>query len=388
MPARPTVLMVSKPVVPPWNDSGKNLVKDLVSHGRRFRYRVLTTHGYTLPGEHVVCEPLYGGAGAYSPSLKANARVFARLLGYDGEGVRHFFFAPNAATSRAARITQLVRRVPTVQTVSSAPREGDAIAPLLFADRVVVLSEWSRRRVIGSGVDAARVVRIAPCIEVPDVPDGEARARARARYGLDGEVVLYAGDYQFSHAARTLASAIPRIVLARPEARFVFACRIKQPASRDEEAVIRAQLAAAGVGGRARFLNEVSDILDLVSAADVIALPAESTYAKMDLPLVLLEAMARGVPVVVADAGPLTELTFGDAAIAVAPGDPAALAAALVALLADPAGRRALGERGRSACRERYDAPLASRRHEELYSELLERCCIDGGRLSAAGGWR
>ena len=281
--AAPTVLMISKPVVPPWNDSGKNLVKDLVTHGRRFNYRVLTTQGFALKIDRVHCEPLYGDAGAYSPSLRANARVLARLLRYEGEQVRHFFFAPNPITSHAARFTQFVRRVPTVQTISSAARAGDAIAPLLFGDRVVVLSEWSRRRVIAAGVDARRVVHIAPCIEVPAQPDGAARERARAHHRLDGEVVLYAGDYQFSRAARTLAAAIPRIAAARPEARFVFACRIKQPASRDEEAAIRAELTSAGVAERVRFLNEVPDILDLVAAADVVTLPAESTYAKMDL---------------------------------------------------------------------------------------------------------
>ena len=54
-------------------DSGKNLVKDLVSNAERFRYRVFTPSGYALPGAGVVSEPIYRDAGRFSPSLTANA---------------------------------------------------------------------------------------------------------------------------------------------------------------------------------------------------------------------------------------------------------------------------------------------------------------------------
>src|SRR5262249_16833349 len=52
-----------------------------------------------------------------------------------------------------------------------------------------------------------------------------------------------------------------------------------------------------------------------------------------------LEALAAGVPLLVSDIPVLAEIC-GDAAVRVPPGDPAAWAAAITALLADPAGAR------------------------------------------------
>lgn len=375
MTSKPTVLMVSKPITPPWNDSGKNLVKDLVSHGSRFRYRVLSTPGYQLPREHVVCEPIYANSGKFSPSFAANARVMARLCRSDDAHLRHYFFAPNPLTSQAARLITWLRSTPTVQTVASLPRPEHRAGHLFFADRVIALSRFSRRHLLETGLAAERVVHIPPCIEVPGI-DGEARARGRCRHELSGAVILFPGDYQFSHAARTVADALPWVTTQRSDVTLVFACRIKQAASRDEEARIRATLARSGNLGRARFLNDVPSMLDLVAAADVVTLPAESTYAKMDLPLVLLEAMALERPVVVAAGGPLGELAADDAAVTVSPGDAPALGRALLALLEDPSRRRGLGEQARRACQERYAAPDIARRHEELYLDLLSRYCL------------
>ena len=88
----------------------------------------------------------------------------------------------------------------------------------------------------------------------------------------------------------------------------MFACRLKRPASAEIERRIRSDLAPLEQAGRARFFNQVDRIHDLNAASDLVVLPAESTYAKMDLPLVLIEALAIGRPIVVADRPPLTEL--------------------------------------------------------------------------------
>jgi phosphatidylinositol alpha-1,6-mannosyltransferase len=363
--------MVSKPVAPPWNDSSKNLVKDLALAGTRFRYRVLTARGYALPAR-VVSEPLYPeGAGAHTPPLIQNLRVLSRLLRHDDAALAHFFFAPNPRTSLAARLALRLRPRRTVQTVCSTPASYARVDRLLFADRVVVLSSDTDRRLVEAGVDPKRLAVIPPGIEVPDCPSPGERRDARRRNGLplDRPVIIYPGDYQFSRAADTFARAIP--LLADVPATFVFACRIKQPASLVEEARIRSLLAASGALGRVRMLREVADVQDLLRACDLCVLPAESLYAKMDLPLVLLEAMALGVPVVVSSAPPLVEILHGDVGVAVSPQDAAELAAAIRLLLATPDRLRQLGENARAEVEARYAIHHVARQYEDLYQELI-----------------
>ncbi|MBI2892092.1 MAG: glycosyltransferase family 4 protein [Deltaproteobacteria bacterium] len=368
-----TILMVSKPVVPPWNDSAKNLVRDVVRASRRHSYRVLVTRGSPFDGERerVTSAEIYGDAGAYTPGLAQNARVLAHLALGPRADVVHYFFAPNPRTSTIARFVGVVRRRPSIQTVCSAPRDFTDARRILFADLVVVLSEQTRRRFVEAGIDEGRVRLIRPCIFPFSPPDPRDRAAARARFaGTDDRpVILFAGDYQFSTAAETVARAVASVVAERP-ARFVFACRIKQEASRLEQRRIEELLAASGVLDHVRFWNEVDDMPSLLGATDLIVMPAESLYAKMDVPLVLLEAMSLGVPIVVSDVPPLSELHSPEIGAAVPPGDPAALARAVLDILGDPGRLRAMGEAARSVVRERFSPDVVARAYENLYDEV------------------
>lgn len=371
--AEKTILMVSKPVVPPWNDSAKNLVRDVVRSATRHRYTVLVSKGVPFVAPRVSSAEIYGAPGEYTPALRQNARVLGHLLGARADVV-HYFFAPNRRTSTIARAVGLARRWPSVQTVCSAPREWEGADRLLFADRVIVLSEDTRRRFVQAGVADARLRLVPPGIE-PFAPlSPTERAAARQRFaglppGDETPVVLYPGDYQFSQAAFTVGAAVGRVVAAR-KARFVFACRIKQEESRREEQRVKARIDDAGASAHVRFWNEVDDVRGLLGAADLVVMPAESLYAKMDVPLVLLEAMSLGVPIVVANVPPLSELLADDVGAAVPPQDPEALAAVLLELLADPERRAALGARAIEAVARRYSARAVAATYEDVYDEV------------------
>jgi glycosyltransferase involved in cell wall biosynthesis len=367
-----TVLLVSKPVVPPWNDSSKNLVKDLALAGARYRYRVLTTPGFQFGSPHVTEEPIYRQAGSFSPGVEQNLRVLLRLLRHDDTAVTHFFFAPNARAAAAARAALALRRRRTIQTVCSTPASFESPERVLFAEHVVVLSRHTQRRFTEVGFDPRRLTFIPPGITIPPLPTAAERRAARIRHGLptEGLVVIYPGDYQFSSAADTFARALP--LLADLPVTFVFACRIKGAASIDAEGRVRSMIADANLVGRVRMMRAVSDMLGLLAACDLCALPAEQLYAKMDLPLVLLEALALGVPLVLADRPPLCEVLDGDVGVAVPPLAPEALAAALRALLVDEPRRRQLAQNARAAACARYAITEVARRHEDLYQQLIE----------------
>jgi phosphatidylinositol alpha-1,6-mannosyltransferase len=365
--------MVSKPVVPPWNDSGKNLVRDVVRGATRHRYRVLVPRGVPFAAPRATSAEIYAAPGTYTPPLRDNARVLAHLL-HARADVVHYFFAPNPRTSTIARGIGLFRRWPTVQTVCSAPRDFASAGKLLFADRVIVLSDDTRAKLASAGVAPSRLRLIPPGIE-PFAPlSASERAAARRRFadlpeGDDTPVVCYPGDYQFSEAAITVAASIARVVAARP-ARFVFACRIKQEASRREEARVKELVQADGASAHVRYWNEVDDVRALLGACDLVVMPAESLYAKMDVPLVLLEAMSLGVPLVVANVPPLSELLADDVGASVPPRDPQALAANILELLADPARRAALGAKARETVTNRYAARTVAAAYEDVYDEL------------------
>ncbi len=368
------VLFVSKPIVPPWHDGSKNLVRDVARNLRRARPTVMTTRGAPPVGERVTCDPVYEGAGRFAPGLVANARVVTRLMTGDPHDLWHFVFAPNPASSTAARVARRARRLmgwdgPVVQTVASAPRSFDGAGQWMFGDVVVVLSEWMRGRLMGSGMKQPMRV-IPPCAEAPPPPTEASKDAVRARHDLGcGPLVLYPGDYEVSRGAVTVARATASIVRAVPDARVVFACRAKTPGSAVAAREIREELRAAGLEERTRHVGEVDDMPALLASASVVAFPVDDLYGKVDLPLVLLEALALGVPMVVARGGPLEALrsaTFCDA------DDDAAVADAVARLLLDASLARAQADAGKHLYRACFTPPVVAAAYDDLYDELRD----------------
>jgi glycosyltransferase involved in cell wall biosynthesis len=91
-----------------------------------------------------------------------------------------------------------------------------------------------------------------------------------------------------------------------------------------------------------RLLGHRDDVADLLAAADVVVVTSDWEARA----LLVQEALTAGRPLVATAVGGLPELV-GDAALLVPPGDPAALAAAVGRVLADPAFAAELGRRGR-----------------------------------------
>jgi glycosyltransferase involved in cell wall biosynthesis len=116
-------------------------------------------------------------------------------------------------------------------------------------------------------------------------------------------------------------------------------------ASLTEAVVLRGQL------GRSETLG----LLGRAAVAVLASVPSDAE-GEDGIPVALLEALARGTPVVGSALSGIPELVDdGRTGLLVPPGDAAALAAALRRLLDDPALGRRLGDAGRARVREQYD---------------------------------
>jgi glycosyltransferase involved in cell wall biosynthesis len=371
----PEVLMISKPVVPPFDDSAKNVVLSQARYAERYTCRLLTAKDAPLSLPNVRSAPIYETAGAYSPGLMQNLKVMLYGLRPRGADIYHYFFAPNKVTSFAGRLQKLAARVKSVQTVCSQPKSFENIRPLLFADRIIVLSSQTKERMLDAGVEENRLVHIRPGIDFIEKKSDEARFAIRRKYGIPEKdpMVLFPGDYEFSSAARTVADAVPILAKTHPKAKVVFACRIKRPPSvaiRDE---IRDSLARLNLLGNVVFLERVEDMPAFVGAADVAIMPAESLYAKMDVPLVLLEAASQQVPLILANVPPLSELLPFGVGLGVPPSNAEALADAVGRILDNSEDARQMGEAGEHIVQEIFSAKKAAAAVERVYDEVMDK---------------
>jgi glycosyltransferase involved in cell wall biosynthesis len=119
------------------------------------------------------------------------------------------------------------------------------------------------------------------------------------------------------------------------------------------------------LGVSARFVGAVPPavVRTWLGRADVFVQPSRSEGS----PMAVLEAMAAGLPVVASAVGGVPE-TVGRAGLLTAPGDPAALAGALVRVLGDPRLAGRLGARARRRA-EAFTWDAAARKYVRLYAQ-------------------
>ncbi len=366
-----SILFVSKPIAPPWNDSGKNLVRDL-ARGLTRHQATLMVRPFSAPdaGASKSAHVYAAQSGGFAPGLTDQARVFAHLLTARGHALWHFFFAPNPKSCIAGRVSTSLRRQRSVHTISSAPRDARAITPKLFADMNVVLSRHTEQRFVEAGLSADRLIRIAPAIE-PLTPKTQVeRATLRSSVGLpqQAKLLVYPGDLEFGEGGRVAVEALQ--ALSARGVHLAMACRTKTPQAKAAEAALRARVTELKLDAHVTWLGETSHIHALLATADVVCLPSTDLYAKMDYPLVLLEAMSLGRPVIVAKRSAAEEIAEGNAAIAIdANGE--ALAHEVETLLASDALSDALGARAVVAVKQRYSHHVMAAAYEDLYDRML-----------------
>ncbi|MEU0134626.1 glycosyltransferase family 4 protein [Streptomyces sp. NPDC006296] len=232
-----------------------------------------------------------------------------------------------------------------------------------WSDRILCVSESERRTGQRAGVTARWSV-IHNGIDLGRFRPGGADARASARASLPlldgipadvplavcvGRLSRQKGQDVLLRAWRTAAPAGARLVL------------VGDGPSGDE---LR-RTAPPGV----LFAGATADVRPWIHAADLLVLPSRWE----GMALAPLEAMACGTPVLLTDVnGARESLPPGHPPhCLVPPGDAPALAAALSALLGDPALRAELGRTAQSRTRSVFDVSRTSGAVLNLYEELV-----------------
>jgi glycosyltransferase involved in cell wall biosynthesis len=365
------VLFVSKPVAPPWNDSSKNLARDIAGHLKHHVPILMGHSGQINPIGQGRIDAVYPRAvdGRFTPRLRSNLRVFRRLVLGPPADVWHFFFAPNPKSSAAGRLATWARRVPSVQTVCSMPRNEARLHHLAFADLTVALSRASYERLRRAGVPGSALRMIPPCVSQRETPTATERTKLRQALGLaqHAPVWIYPGDLENGEGAETALRAFA--AWNRTDALLIMAYRQKTSRTPAAQARLAALAKRWSIEARVRWLGETANIQQWLAASDFVVMVNQTAYAKMDYPLVVLEAMVLGRTVLVGQGTPCAELAEQAGAWAV-PVDGDALAEAIELLDADAERRQAVEQNARALAVSRFSPQTVAAQYELLYEEV------------------
>ena len=299
---------------------------------------------------------------------KVNLRYVAGMIGT----LRHARPALIEVHNRpeiALALARLFRRTPVGLTLHNDPLEMRTLrspeARVRLARRlrpVTTVSEYLRHRYM-QGIDPAatatggRVEVLQNCIDLAAVPPPVQREN----------VILFAGrvvrDKAPDSFIRACALALPSLPGWRAE---IIGADGMSATSRETDYVreIRVLAAAAGVGMIGYRDHPL--VLEAMTRAAIVVVPSRWNEP---FGLTALEAIACGAPLIASPRGGLPEVA-GEAAVYANPDEPADIAAAIIALAADPGRRAALSAAGRERAR-RFDMPVAAARLTALRRAIL-----------------
>ena len=225
------------------------------------------------------------------------------------------------------------------------------------ADRLVANTTAERDELVQLyGADPARVAVVPPGVDLATFsPDG-GRAAARARLGVpaDAELLLFVGRLQPLKAPDVLVEAAALLLREQPGRRSRLRVLVLGGPSGSGTAhphALEELVRARGLQDVVRVRPPVprAELAEHYRAADVVVVPSHNE----SFGLVALEAQACATPVAAAAVGGLrTAVADGESGVLVASHEPRAWAAALRALLDDPARREVLGARAAQRARD------------------------------------
>jgi glycosyltransferase involved in cell wall biosynthesis len=237
-------------------------------------------------------------------------------------------------------------------------KRGTAASLLGQAAVIVAISRWTAelaRRVL-EPLELQIPIETVPLGTTPSHfrPGLDTRA-VRAKYGLDGGVpwLLTVARLQWHKGIDTVMKALPRVRAAHPGTRYAV---VGTGEWREDFEKLRDSL---GLGDAVRFLGAVSDdeLPAIYNAADLyVGASRRVELLAEGFGISLVEASACGLAVVGGRSGGVPDaVREGETGILVDSDDPAAVAAGINDLLANPERRKQLGAAGRKAVEEFYN---------------------------------
>ncbi len=270
--------------------------------------------------------------------------------------------------ARAAGVPAVVRTEHLPYLLTDFAQRGRYRGLLSQVDRLICVSDEAYASYCAAAIPAAQLVTVRNGIDPPQLPTDVASVRATLGLTPQARVVLTIGRFSVQKDHATLAAAIPAVLAQVADAHFLWA------GSGPLEAEVRALVNDLGVADQVQFLGQRSDIPALLAVAELLVLPSRFE----GLPLVVLEAMAAGLPVVATNVSGTAEAVVDGVTGRLVPvGAIQALAHGINEVLADENLASRWGAAGLQRATEVFSGARMADETAALYEQLLKRSAAD-----------
>ncbi|HLN19275.1 MAG TPA: glycosyltransferase family 4 protein [Patescibacteria group bacterium] len=381
--ARKKILLVTRPIAPPWDEASKNFAYYLA--------KTLSTHDfYVLTNGYLPDLPPHIHQKAIYTSNKLSYLQRIRLLKLrnilrENFDVIHYMLTPSKLNSLGFKTFIKSGKARTIQTVATLREDllsDKDYKDILFADLIITYSDYARNKL--NSIGFKNVKRVYPGIDLELYKPTAKNEKMQKMFSVSNDdfVIQYAGgEYARLGAMDDIVDLIEKYSNEFKKRRvvFFFPGRMKDKKDFVKKAEIKEKIKKIGAEEIVRYSDEIEIdpqshdqnwMSRLNNISDIVLFPVKNMKGKFDIPLFVPEAMACGKPVVISDLPILSELSNGKNSVIIPRGDIDALYQTIIDLYDNPDKRYQIGQEARKFVEENFDIKNIAEIYQLIYDKI------------------
>ena len=239
---------------------------------------------------------------------------------------------------------------------------------LKIPEQVIVLSSMQKK--VFKNLDMQQKVRVVPNIIDTSKFNKNRNLRKSLEIPLDSFVVLFVASHFFKEkGVWEIIEAIPSVVKKHKKVLFILV------GGGNEEMAIKRACIEKGLQRSVWFMGHLfgEELINIYLASDLFILP---TYTE-GFPLVILEGMAAGLPIISTPVGAVPEIVKnGVNGFLIPPKDPLALAEKIIKLIENRPLRIEMANRNKDKVEKNYALKPVSKIFDNIYQEVISGPCV------------
>jgi phosphatidylinositol alpha-1,6-mannosyltransferase len=372
------ILFVSRPIAPPWDEASKNFAYHLSKRVAKTNPDLkihLMTNGFlkSLP-KNIAQENIYTSSEKdFKLSQKIRLLIYLIFNAHKFD-IIHLFFTPTKFNSLFLKFILKNKKTKVIQTIATLREDifSDAeIKDMIFGDMITTYSDYAKNKLNNLGIK--NVQKIYPGIDLKDYYPREKSKKELQKHNFSEKdfIINFSGEYVRLDGMDDVVNSFLKVSKEIPEAKLSLAVRVKneKDARKKEEIIKRLKennlLEKVSFHDSGKF--KMSDIYNL---CDISLFTVRNMKGKFDIPLVSIEAMACGKPVVISDIPILQEFSNKNNSMQIESGNIEEITQAILTLYKDKEKRTYLGTFSRTYAKENFSINQSAEKYSEIYQNF------------------
>jgi len=368
------ILLVTRPICPPWDEASKNFTYYLAKNISDFEFGLLTNGILPELPENIHQKAIYT---SNSFSYLQKIRLIKNLRKFKNDfDILHFLFTPTKQNTFLIKhfvgYKNHGRSIQTIATLREDLYSAAEIKKLIFGDLVITYSDYAKNKLNDLGFK--NVKRVYPGIDIELYSPADKSLSLLKQYNIEPDdfVVTFPGEFTRLGAMDDIINMALQYskILKGKKIKIILACRVKNKEDFEKKEKIREILKKNDLSDYILLPDTFETMEKVFNSSDVLIFPVRNMQGKFDVPLAVIEAMACAKPVIISNLPILNEFAKENIAVRIEPGNPEKLWDSIMDLYNSPEKRNQIGSEARKFVADNFDIKQIAEIYKKIYEVL------------------